>query len=346
MAENPTSQQKLTAASGDAGRRLDLFLAQRVPELSRTRIQELIRDGHVRVDGRIAKVSHRVSAGETVEIEVLPRPAPEALPEDLPLELLYVDDDFVIVNKPAGMVVHAGAGHSRGTLVNALLHRLGNLSAAGGALRPGIVHRLDRETSGAMVVARNDKAHENLSEQFRSRNVRKIYVALVHGKMPRDSGSITLPISRDPRRRTRMTARADKGRHARTDWRVIARLDCCTLVEAALHTGRTHQIRAHFAAIGHPVVGDTLYGAPRGLPVPARLAGGRQAGPRTGTRDLPLLERNFLHAARIGFSHPSSGAWVEVRAPLPKDLRVYFEQVGASFGWRAAQMEAGLAPYV
>ena len=327
-----TKPQTLTAASSDAGRRLDLFLAQNIPELSRTRIQELIREGRVRMDGRIAKVSHRVAAGETVEIEVLPRPAPQALPEDLPLEFLYVDDDFVIVNKPAGMVVHAGAGHSRGTLVNALLHRLGTLSAAGGALRPGIVHRLDRETSGAMVVARNDQAHENLAEQFRSRNVRKIYLALVHGKMPRDSGTITLPISRDPRRRTRMTARAAKGRHARTDWRVIARLDRCTLVEAALHTGRTHQIRAHFAAVGHPVVGDTLYGAPRGL--------------RAGSRDLPLLERNFLHAARIGFSHPSSGVWIEVRAPLPRDLRVYFDQVGASIGRRATEIEAALAPYV
>jgi 23S rRNA pseudouridine1911/1915/1917 synthase len=324
--------QTLTAASGDAGRRLDLFVAECVSELSRTRIQELIREGHVRVEGQIAKVSHRVAAGETIEIEVLPRPAPAALPEDLPLELLYIDDDFVIVNKPAGMVVHAGAGHSRGTLVNALLHRLGKLSEAGGALRPGIVHRLDRETSGAMVVARNDKAHENLSEQFRSRNVRKIYLALVHGKMTRDSGTITLPISRDPRRRTRMTARVAKGRHARTDWRTIARLNGYTLVEAVLHTGRTHQIRAHFAAVGHPVVGDTLYGAPRGL--------------RAGTRNLPLLERNFLHAARIGFSHPSSAAWVEVRAPLPRDLRVYFDQVGASLGWRAAEIEAALAPYV
>jgi len=327
-----TKPQTLTAASGDAGRRLDLFVAEGVPELSRSRIQELAREGHVRVDGHIAKVSHRISAGETIEIDVLPRPALEALPEDLPLDLLYVDDDFVIVNKAAGMVVHAGAGHSRGTLVNALLHRLGKLSDVGGALRPGIVHRLDRETSGAMVVARNDRAHEHLSEQFRSRNVRKIYLALVHGKMPRDSGSITLPISRDPRRRTRMTAREARGRHARTDWRVIARLDRCTLIEAALHTGRTHQIRAHFAAIGHPVVGDTLYGAPRGL--------------RACTRNLPLLERNFLHAARIGFSHPSSGAWVEVRAPLPRDLRVYFDQVGASLGWRAAEIEAALAPYV
>jgi len=332
MGKNSTIQQKLIAVSGDSGRRLDLFLAERVPELSRTRIQELIREGNVHVDGNIAKVSHRVAAGETVEIEILPRPAPEALPEDLPLELLYVDDDFVVVNKPAGMVVHAGAGHSRGTLVNALLHRLGNLSATGGALRPGIVHRLDRETSGAMVVARNDRAHEHLSEQFRSRNVQKIYVALVHGKMPRDSGTITLPISRDPRRRTRMTARANKGRHARTDWRVIARLDRCTLVEAVLHTGRTHQIRAHFAAIGHAVVGDTLYGAPGIL--------------RVGARNLPPLERNFLHAARIGFSHPSSGVWVEVRAPLPGELRVYFDRVGASLGWRAGEIEAALAPYV
>ena len=156
--------------------------------------------------------------------------------------------------------------------------------------------------------------------------------ALVNGKMARDSGTITLPISRDPHRRTRMTARANKGRHSRTDWRVIARLDGCTLIEAVLHTGRTHQIRAHFSAIGHPVVGDTLYGAPRIL--------------RAGKRDLPLLERNFLHAARIGFSHPSGGEWVEVRAPLPRDLRVYFDQVGASLGWRGAQIEAALAPYV
>ena len=317
--------------SGDSGRRLDLFVAQSVPELSRTRIQQLIREGHIRVNGKIAVAAHRVAAGETIDVEAIPRPALEAAPEDLPLELLHVDDDFVIVNKPAGMVVHAGAGHSRGTLVNALLHRLGKLSTAGGALRPGIVHRLDRETSGAMVVARNDKAHENLSEQFRSRNVRKIYVALVHGKMPRDSGSITLPISRDPHRRTRMTARAAKGRHARTDWRVISRLDGCTLIEAALHTGRTHQIRAHFAAIGHPVVGDTLYGAPRSL--------------RAGKRQVPLLNRNFLHAARIGFSHPSSGDWVEVRAPLPRNLRVYFEELGASLGWRAAETAAALAPY-
>lgn len=334
----------LTVASQDSGRRLDSFLAERVPELSRTRIQELVREGRVSVNGRIGKASHRIAEGERIEIEVLPRPAPAAQPEDLPLEFLYEDADFVVVNKPAGMVVHAGAGHSRGTLVNALLHRLGKLSTSGDALRPGIVHRLDRDTSGAMVVARNEQAHENLAEQFRSRKVRKIYLALVHGKMPRDSGTIALPISRDPRRRTRMTARESpqgRARHARTDWRVVARLENCTLVEATLHTGRTHQIRAHFAAIGHPIVGDTLYGAPAILT--ARRADSRQA---SGGRNLPQLERYFLHAARLGFSHPSSGSWVEVPAPLPKNLRVYFEQVAGSHGWRATEIESALAPYV
>src|ERR1700680_965715 len=210
MSESPTARQKLTAASGDAGRRLDLFIAERIPLLSRTRIQELIREGNVRVDGRTAQVSHRVGAGEAIEVAVLPRPAMVAAPEDLPLELLLVEDDFVIVNKPAGMVVHACAGHARSALVNAPLHRLGKLSGAGGALRPGIVHRLDKETSGAMVVARNDAAHVHLAEQFRSRSVRKIYLALVPGKMPRDSGTIALPISRDPRRRTRTTVRGNK----------------------------------------------------------------------------------------------------------------------------------------
>jgi len=283
------------------------------------------------VDGQVAKASHRVGAGEVIEIKVLPRPAMIAAAEDLPLELLLVDDDFVVVNKPAGMVVHAGAGHASGTLVNALLHRLGTLSGAGGALRPGIVHRLDKDTSGAMIVARNDQAHERLAEQFQSRNVRKVYVALVHGKLARDSGSITLPISRDPHRRTRMTARANVGRNARTDWRVVARLEHCSLVEIALHTGRTHQIRTHFAAIGHPVVGDTLYGAPRKL--------------RAGSRGLPHLQRNFLHAARIGFTHPTSGDWVEVRAPLPEDLQVYFGQITEAMGRRGAESESALAPY-
>jgi 23S rRNA pseudouridine1911/1915/1917 synthase len=332
MPESSDLLQTLTASAGDAGRRLDLFIAERAPAISRTRVQELIRQGSVRVNGRAAKAAHRVSAGEVIEFEALPRPPLVAAAENLPVDLLLVEDDFVVVNKPAGMVVHASAGHESGTLVNALLYRLEKLSGAGGKLRPGIVHRLDKDTSGAMVVARNDQAHENLGEQFRLRTVRKIYLALVHGKLPRDSGSITLPISRDPQRRTRMTARQKTGRHARTDWRVIARLDRCTLAEVALHTGRTHQIRAHFAASGHPVVGDTLYGAPRSL--------------RAGKRDLPLLKRNFLHSARIGFSHPSTSAWIDVRAPLPQDLRVYFEQFAAALGWSNAEIAATLTPYL
>ncbi len=332
MPESSATKQKLTVTASDAGRRLDLFLAERISSLSRTRIQELVREGRVLIHARVVRASHRVSAGEVIEVEIQSRPAIVAAPEDLPLELLLVDDAFVVVNKPAGMVVHAGAGHARGTLVNALLHRLGTLSKTGGNLRPGIVHRLDRETSGAMVVARTDAAHEHIAEQFKARTVRKVYVALVHGTMPKDSGTITLPISRDRRRRTRMTARERTGRHARTDWRVIARLERCTLIEAVLHTGRTHQIRAHFAALGHPVAGDTLYGAPKGV--------------RAGSRSLPVLERNFLHSARLGFSHPSSGAWVEVRAPLPKDLRVYFEQFAASLGKREGEIAAALRPYL
>ena len=332
MLDTPVAQQQLIVEAADAGRRLDVFVAERVPALSRTRIQELVHEGHVRVNGRAAKASQRVSPGETIAVEVLPRPALEVAPEDLPLDLLLVDDDFVVVNKPAGMVVHAGAGHARGTLVNALLYRLKDLSAAGGALRPGIVHRLDRDTSGAIIVARNDAAHENLAAQFRSRNVRKYYLALVHGKIRQDSGSITFPISRDPKRRTRMTARGRSGRLARTDWRVISRLDCCTLVEAAPHTGRTHQIRAHFAAMGHPVVGDTLYGAPGAI--------------RLGSRTLPALGRNFLHAARIGFFHPSSDDWVEVRAPMPKDLRVYFEELSRCLGRLNTEIDSALLPYV
>lgn len=331
MTENPAERRMLTATAADAGRRLDLFLAERLPVLSRTRIQELISEGRVRIQGKKAKASHRVAAGESIEAEVVPRPAPEAAPEDLPLEVLLVDDEFVVVNKPAGMVVHAGAGHATGTLVNALLHRIGKLSGGSGPLRPGIVHRLDRETSGVMVVARTDAAHASLAEQFRSRNVRKIYVALVHGRLPRDSGSITLPISRDAKRRTRMTARGKTGRYARTDWRVVARLEHSTLVEVLLHTGRTHQIRAHFAASGHPVAGDILYGAPRSL--------------RAGSRKLPAPPRNFLHAARIAFLNPRTGAGVEVRAPLPQDLRVYFGEIAQAQGWRQAQIGTVLAPY-
>ncbi len=300
--------------ASDAGQRLDVYLAAQLPELSRTRVQELIREGRVRVAHRAARASHRVDAGEEIEIEILQRPALTAEAEDIPLDILYQDDDVVVVNKAAGMVVHAGAGHARGTLVNALLHRLSGLP--GGPLRPGIVHRLDRGTSGVLIVARTDAAHRRLGEQFRARTVRKTYLALLEGVLKPESGSIQLPIARDKRRRVRMTARAGAGREARTDWRVLWRGSRYTLVEIELHTGRTHQIRAHFAALGRPVVGDTLYGA--------------AARPRAGSQNLEPLGRPFLHAARIGFAHPTSGKSMEFRAPLPAELRKYVARVAAA----------------
>jgi 23S rRNA pseudouridine1911/1915/1917 synthase len=309
-----TQSRAFTVAADDSGRRLDVFLASQLPELSRTRVQELVREGRVRVDRRPARASHRVAAGEAIEIEILARPALTAEAENIPLDILYQDDDVVVVNKAAGMVVHASAGHARGTLVNALLHRLAALpSTPGDSLRPGIVHRLDRGTSGVLVVARTDSAHRKLAEQFRARTVKKTYLALLEGVLKPDSGSIQLPITRDKFRRVRMTARAGAGRNARTDWRILWRGARNTLVEIELHTGRTHQIRAHFAALGRPVVGDTLYGA--------------AARPRAGIRSLEPLGRPFLHAARIGFEHPVSGERVEYHAPVPPDLRKFIASV-------------------
>jgi 23S rRNA pseudouridine1911/1915/1917 synthase len=330
--EASAAARRFTVSAPDAGRRLDLYLASRLPELSRTRIQELIDEGHVRVSGRSPRRAQRTAAGEVIEIEILPRPPLSAQPEEIPIELLYEDEDFVVVNKPAGMVVHAGAGASRGTLVNALLHRLGTLSAAGGALRPGIVHRLDRGTSGALVVARNDAAHRALAGQFRARTVQKTYIALLHGRLGRDAGVIALPIARDPRRRTRMTARLRSGREARTGWRVLLRLGNFTLVAADLHTGRTHQIRAHFAAIGHPLAGDTLYGAPQRA--------------RAGGVLLPPLGRVFLHAARLGFAAPRGGRPIEVRAPLDPGLRSYLGELAAALEIAPRQVDAALRAYL
>ena len=326
------ARQRFLVASEDAGQRLDRYLAAHLPELSRTRVQELIDEGRVRVQGSAARRAHRVAAGEAIEVEILPRPPLKAVPEAIPIEILYEDEDLVVVNKPAGMVVHAGAGASSGTLVNALLHRLPKLSAVGGPLRPGIVHRLDRGTSGVLVVARHDEAHRQLAEQFRARRVEKTYLALIHGNPKQDAGTIGLPIARDLRRRTRMTTRRREGREARTDWRVLARLDGLTLVEVRLHTGRTHQIRVHFSALGHPVVGDTLYGAPR------------QA--RASRQTLPPLGRNFLHAARIRFVHPRRAGAVEVRAPLPPELRAYLEQLAEALGVRPAVIDAALRSYL
>jgi 23S rRNA pseudouridine1911/1915/1917 synthase len=255
--------------------------------------------------------------------------------ESIPLDILYEDADIIAVNKSAGMTVHAGAGATRGTLVNALLGRGQALARGGDALRPGIVHRLDKDTSGIILVAKNDAAHAKVSEAFRQREVKKTYLALVQGLLKEDRGTIDLAIARDPKRRTRMTARRSivgNAREARTDWRLVARIDATSLLEVQLHTGRTHQIRVHFSALHHPVVGDTLYGAAAQLRV-EKIA-------------LPLLHRNFLHAAKISFAHPRTGERIDLRAPLPQDLRDFLQQLAGAAGESSARIDAALAPYL
>jgi 23S rRNA pseudouridine1911/1915/1917 synthase len=318
-----------------AGQRLDRFLALQLPEMSRTRIQSLIEEGRIQVNGNSMRPSHHVEPGQTVIVEI-PPPVPAGVDaERIPLDILYEDADLAIVNKPSGMIVHPGAGADSGTLVAALLHRFGGmqgLSNVGGPLRPGIVHRLDKETSGALIVALTDATHRKLVEEFRERHVEKTYLALLHGKIKGDAGTIDLPVARDLHRRSRMTARRREGREARTDWRVRLRLGAFTLVEADIHTGRTHQIRVHFSALGCPVVGDTVYGAPRHEVV--------------GGETLPPLGRNFLHAARVAFAHPQSGKRVEVRAPLPVALVAYLRELGRAAKVDPASIDAAVQPYL
>jgi 23S rRNA pseudouridine1911/1915/1917 synthase len=331
--ENDATENLTFAVSeDDAGARLDRFLATRAGELSRTRIQELIAEGRVRVNGVVTKPSHRVEGGEQVEIEVPQAEELEVVAEAIPLDVLYEDDDLAVVNKPAGIAVHPGAGESTGTLVGALLYRFGTLSAIGGPRRPGIVHRLDKGTSGVLVVARTDEAHRGLVEQFQERLVEKTYVALLHGKMREQSGRIELPVARDLRRRTRMTTRRRDGRTARTDWTAKLFLGAFTLIEAGLHTGRTHQLRVHFSSLGFPVIGDALYGAPRIETV-------------HGTQ-LPELGRNFLHAARIRFAHPITGEPLDVRAPLAAALKTYIYDLGRALAAEPGPIDAALAPYL
>ncbi len=300
----------LIAEPSDAGRRLDQLLHERLPEFSRSRIQDWIKSGRVLVNGAPERASHTVRPGEAIEVEPAELPPLRATPEAIPLTVLYEDNDVVAIDKPAGMVVHAGAGIHSGTLVNAILHRFDGLSRVGGDLRPGIVHRLDRYTSGVMLVAKNDAAHQKLATQFSGRRVEKVYLALVHGSMKQEEGRIERPIARDPVRRTRMTTRIAEGRPAWSEYRVLRPYEKFTFLEVRIGTGRTHQIRVHLSSIGHPVAGDTLYGAP------ARTEG------------QPLLERYFLHAHRIRFQQPSSGEEVTVVSPLPKELEEWMGGLG------------------
>ncbi len=304
-----------------AGQRLDAWLVRQIEGISRVRVQLLLSQDKVRLDGKSARPSLRLRGGETVEVLGNPAPPPlKAFPEDIPLQVVYEDDDLSVIDKPAGMMVHAGAGAAdQGTLVNALLHRYEALSGAGGELRPGIVHRLDKQTSGLIIVARNDPAHARLAAMFSGRQIRKTYLALVHGEMKHPAGTINAPIARDLQRRTRMTTRRESGaRHAVSHYtvqrRIRSRFGAFTLVSVRIETGRTHQIRVHLASLGHPVVGDTLYGAPARITEP--VTGGKSA-PQPETL---ALDRNFLHAAELEFAHPTTGKPLHFQVPLPGEL--------------------------
>ena len=326
MADEPRLRQ-ITVPDGADGQRLDLFLAQQLNEVSRSRVQLLLEQGSVLVGGKLAKASRKVRSGENISILGDPQPAPlRAIAEEIPLEIVFEDDDLAVVNKPAGMMVHAGSGatddaRNRGTLVNALLHHLRELSSSSGPLRPGIVHRLDKQTSGLIVVAKNDIAHGRLASMFSRRQVRKLYLTLVQGDLALDRGTVNAPISRDAVRRTRMTTRREGGRAAVSHWQVLRRIHGpyghFTLASVRIETGRTHQIRVHMASLGHPVVGDTLYGAASAVAPLAQFS------------SLPklVLERNFLHAAELEFAHPVSGERLTLVSNLPPDLKAFMAQL-------------------
>jgi 23S rRNA pseudouridine1911/1915/1917 synthase len=334
--------RRFVADTAAAGMRLDAYLAQAIPEISRAWVQMLIEAGQVRVDGAAAKGKQRMRGGEAIEIEGEPHPAPlHATPEEIPLDILYEDKYLAVVNKPAGMMVHAGAGRTddargdtrnKGTLVNALLFHMAKLSEAGGELRPGIVHRLDKQTSGAIVVAKDDATHRRLGEMFSMRRVTKTYIALLHGTLAKENVTVSLPIARDLVRRTRMTTRRTDGRNAVSHFSVVERLatryGAFTLVEVRIETGRTHQIRVHAQSLGHPVVGDTLYGAARVIQLVDRREADSSPFDKlrvwNDKQDGSIgLERNFLHAAHLEFAHPHTGKTVAVDAPLPRELEEF-----------------------
>jgi 23S rRNA pseudouridine1911/1915/1917 synthase len=319
-----------------SGRRLDAWLAAQLENVSRARVQLLLSEKKVLVDGAHARPSLKLRGGETVEVLGEPTPPPlRAIPEAIPLDIIYEDKDLSVINKPAGMMVHAGSGatdeaRNLGTLVNALLSHYAQLSHAGDPVRPGIVHRLDKQTSGLIIVARNDAAHLRLGEMFSRRQVRKTYLALVHGEVKQNRGTINAPISRDAIRRTRMTTKRDAGaRSAVSHYEVLERIDSrfgkFTLVSVRIETGRTHQIRVHLSSIGHPVAGDTLYGAPGKIPV---------IGPKKKGNPEPetiALGRNFLHAAELEFAHPLTGKHLALKAPLPAELTAFQKQLMPAF---------------
>jgi 23S rRNA pseudouridine1911/1915/1917 synthase len=319
----PSLPLPLTVPVEAENQRLDLFLASRFSETSRSAIQRAISGGDITVHGKTVKPSHRLRAGEEIAGEIPAAPVIDAVPEDIPLDIVYEDEEIMVVNKPAGMVTHPGAGAASGTLANGLVYYLNRIGRQpprrGGASRPGIVHRLDVGTSGLIVVAKTDRAHLNLAEQFESRSVMKDYTAMVYGAVKDDSGKIEAPIGRDPRNRVKMAVTRD-GRQATTLYSVVERFDEFSLLDVEIKTGRTHQIRVHLAHIKHPVVADSTYGAGRANSIKSaklRAEAGR-------------LDRPFLHAARLGFAHPATGERMEFTAPLPPELRAFLDLVSTT----------------
>lgn len=307
----------------EAGVRLDAFLASHLKEISRTRVQRAIVDGDILVNQRVAKPSYRLRDGDQIEID-LPEPPPiELVPEPISLNIVFEDNDLIVVNKPAGMVVHPGAGIESGTLANALVYHFNSLSGSGGRTRPGIVHRLDKETSGLLVIAKNDVAHERLSDQFRERQVFKMYTALVYGRVSAERGEIEARIGRSRHNRTRMSVlRGGAGRTAHTIFEVAERHQNFTLLKVQIKTGRTHQIRIHLAHIGHPVVGDATYGGGRENSI--RNAGIKHA--------VQSLGRHFLHSAELAFTHPRSGERLMFSSPLPEELNRLLLRIASEEG--------------
>ena len=301
-----SSRIELVVSAKEAKLRLDQFLAKRLPGFSRSRLQQLIRAGFVRLNKATSRPRQIVRVGDQIDLTEPPLEKIENLPEQIPLEILFEDSDLIVINKPPGLVVHPGAGHREHTLVNALLNHCPTLSGIGGKERPGIVHRLDKETSGCLVVAKNDAAHRELSKQFAERTVEKIYLALVAGKLRKVTGVIDEKIGRHPVHRQRMTATASRGRAAKTAYCVVRSGNSASLVDCRLHSGRTHQIRVHLHHLGHPVLGDKIY-APR-------LA-----------KDFP---RQMLHAWKLGFRHPRTHEWKSFEAPLPDDFNDALARTG------------------